>query len=83
MKHEKKNTYIVLQGMIDGSGVGNLKEVARFTDKKKAIKYFNRIKNDESGWTKSGILTTEVEICNYDETGYLFYEETIERHEKK
>lgn len=67
----KKYYYTVLQGVISTtSGYGDFEEVKRFTNRKDATKFFNKIKKNISGWVRfyaHNILETILEKHFYNE----------------
>ena len=53
-----KPVYVVLQGAMSKSGTGDFEEIVRTTSKREAIKVFNAIKHDTTGWRKAHHLET-------------------------
>lgn len=60
--------YRVLQGTMAKDGTGNLNIQSIFHRLNPAVEYFNRIKNEESGWIKKpfGYLETHIEEVDLD-----------------
>ena len=72
--------YVVMQGILSSSGNGDMHLMSSFTNKKEAIKFFNSIKKDTSGYkmsydryTKEYLATSVEKVVDMEESEYVEY----------
>ena len=72
--------YVVMQGVLSSSGSGDMHLISTFTNKKKAIKFFNSIKKDTSGYkmrydryAKEYLATSIEKLVDMEESEYVDY----------
>lgn len=72
--------YVVLQGVVSSSGIGDMHLIRTFTNKKEAIKFFNSIKKDTSGYkmrydryAKEYLATSVEKKVDMEESEYVEY----------
>ena len=77
---KNKAKYVVMQGILSSSGIGDMHLIKSFTNKKEAVKFFNSIKKDISvykmrynRYAKDYLATSVEKIVDMEENEYVEY----------